>query len=256
MEAGSPSWRSWADEAEDELPPPESLGAGFPGRFSDDFFGCGRGERISFTDSEDYSDSEPPSPPPAGKGKAVAEPAGQRRRAHRRRRKRQGQGDFMAAARRSHPQLDPAPPPARRRTPTAHPARPLEVPDADGFFQRPRTGNTAGGGAPSLFWRPWRRTSLASAQSFPFRVLVGMRRVPLHARNAATAQAILGPACAEVDVVRPSDVPADDDREFFVTAWCTHPRFIHDEQVVFIRATHSQPVEAALTVLRGCATVV
>ena len=85
-----------------------------------------------------------------------------------------------------------------------------------------------------------------------FMVLVGMRRAPLHARNATTAQTILGHACAEVDVVRPSDVPADDDREFFVTAWCLHPRFIPDEQVVFIPEPRIlSPVEATLTVLPG-----
>lgn len=62
----------------------------------------------------------------------------------------------------------------------------------------------------SLIWRPWRRTSMASGGSFRYRVLVGMRRVPLHARNASTVQTILGPACADVKVVLPRDMPADD----------------------------------------------
>jgi hypothetical protein len=39
-----------------------------------------------------------------------------------------------------------------------------------------------------LVWRPWRRTSMASAGTFRFRVLVGMTRVPLHARSTAMAQ--------------------------------------------------------------------
>ena len=93
---------------------------------------------------------------------------------------------------------------------------------------------------------------MANGGTFRFRVLVGMRRVPVHARNASMAQTILGPACAEVDVVRPSDVPADDDREFFVTAWCMHRRFIPDEQIVFIPEPRIlDPVEAAAVVLPG-----
>jgi hypothetical protein len=79
-----------------------------------------------------------------------------------------------------------------------------------------------------------------------------MRRVPLHAQNASTAQTILGPACADVDVVQPSDVPADDDREFFVAAWCLHPRFILDEKIIFIpEPCIHNPVEATLVELLG-----
>ena len=61
-----------------------------------------------------------------------------------------------------------------------------------------------------------------------------MRQVPLHVRSASTAQIILGSSCAEVKVVRPSDVAADDEREFFVTAWCADPRFIPMEEVLFV----------------------
>lgn len=61
MENGSPSRRSWADEADKELLSPWSLGAGSPGLYSNAFLGGGRGGRVSFSDSEDYSDSEPPS---------------------------------------------------------------------------------------------------------------------------------------------------------------------------------------------------
>lgn len=75
---------------------------------------------------------------------------------------------------------------------------------------------------------------MASGDTCRYRVLLGLRPVPLHARSAATAQAILGPACVEVVVIRPRDVPEDDDREFFVTTWCVHPRLIPDEQVIFI----------------------
>lgn len=75
---------------------------------------------------------------------------------------------------------------------------------------------------------------MASGGSFRYRVLVGMRRVPLHARSTSTAQTILGPACANVEIVPPRDAPVDDDREFFITAWCLDPRFIPDEEIIFI----------------------
>lgn len=93
---------------------------------------------------------------------------------------------------------------------------------------------------------------MASGGSFRFRVLVGMTCVPLHARNAATAQTILGPSCVKVEVVRPRDVPDDDDREFFVTAWCLHPSFIPPEQIIFIpEPSFHIPVDAVRTEVPG-----
>lgn len=93
---------------------------------------------------------------------------------------------------------------------------------------------------------------MANGGSLRFRVLVGMRRVPLHAWNASMAQTILGPAYVEVDVVRPSDVPTDDDRKFFVVAWCLHPCFILDEKIVFILETRiHNPVEVSSEELSG-----
>ena len=96
-----------------------------------------QGERVSFTDSESYSDSEPPSPPPPGRGKAVAGASGRRRRTRRRPRVVDG---FMAAARHAHPQatsmaVSPPTSPRRRTSPSAHSARALAVPDADGFYE-------------------------------------------------------------------------------------------------------------------------
>lgn len=67
MEDGSPSRRSWADEANEELSSPRALGAGSPGLFMEGVLARGPRERVSI------SDSEPPSLPLAGKGKAVAE---------------------------------------------------------------------------------------------------------------------------------------------------------------------------------------
>jgi hypothetical protein len=85
-----------------------------------------------------------------------------------------------------------------------------------------------------LIWHPWRWTSLASAGLFRYRVLMGMRRVPLHARSVAVAQTILGRACTRIELAPPTAAPMDDDREFFVAAWCLHPRFIPDEKIIFI----------------------
>lgn len=75
---------------------------------------------------------------------------------------------------------------------------------------------------------------MASGGSFRFRVLVGMRHVPLHARSTAVAQTILGSACARIELAPPEVAPVDDDREFFVAAWCLHLRFIPEEKIIFI----------------------
>jgi len=45
---------------------------------------------------------------------------------------------------------------------------------------------------------------------------------------------VLGPACAILDLADYRDRPSIDDREFFVSAWCWHPSFITQEEVVFI----------------------
>lgn len=90
-------------------------------------------------------------------------------------------------------------------------------------------------GAPfSLIWHPWRRTSLVSAGAFYFRVLVGMKRVPLHARSLAVAQAILGTACTHIKLAPQEVTPSDDDREFFVAAWCLDLSFIPNKKILFI----------------------
>jgi hypothetical protein len=136
MEDGSPSRHSWADEAQEELPSPCSLGAGSPGALAS-VFANDLGGHISFSDSEGYSDTEPPSSPPPGKGKTIVEQGGRRRHARRRRRHcpRAVQG-FMAAARRSHQLQDPAlASPCHPSSPVAHRARARCEPDADGFYE-------------------------------------------------------------------------------------------------------------------------
>lgn len=91
-----------------------------------------------------------------------------------------------------------------------------------------------GGALLPLVWYPWRRTSGASAGAFRFKVLLAMSRLPLHARSEAVAQVIVGPSYAKVEATQLRDVPVEDDREFFVTAWCWHPNFILDKHVIFI----------------------
>lgn len=75
---------------------------------------------------------------------------------------------------------------------------------------------------------------MASASFFRYRVLVGMTRVPLHARSLSVAQRILGRACARIELAPPESIPEDDDREFFVAAWCMDPSFVPEEEIIFI----------------------
>lgn len=80
---------------------------------------------------------------------------------------------------------------------------------------------------------------MASVAGSPLSFLVQGRRgslkcATLHAKNLDVAQTILGPACAEIGFSNFRDSPLIDDREFFVSACCWHPSFIHAEQIVFI----------------------
>lgn len=62
-----------------------------------------------------------------------------------------------------------------------------------------------------------------------------MTNVPAHARSAEVAQIILGSSCAWVEVAPPEALHDDDDeREFFVAAWCVHPQLIPDEKIIAI----------------------
>jgi hypothetical protein len=61
-----------------------------------------------------------------------------------------------------------------------------------------------------------------------------MTNVPLHARSAAVAQIILGRGCARIELAPPETTPVDDDREFFISAWCRDPRLVPEEEWIFI----------------------
>jgi hypothetical protein len=75
---------------------------------------------------------------------------------------------------------------------------------------------------------------MATTDLFRFRVLVGISCLPLHAQSVDTVQAILGAACANVELTNLRDTAEGDDREFFVTAWCARPALINDEYHIFI----------------------
>ena len=85
-----------------------------------------------------------------------------------------------------------------------------------------------------MVWYPWRRTTLAHLGTFKFKVLLALSRVPLHARSVQVAQSVLGPACANIEESLLRDREDDDDRDFFVTAWCKHPAFVVDHNLIFI----------------------
>jgi hypothetical protein len=85
-----------------------------------------------------------------------------------------------------------------------------------------------------LVWRPWQRTSQGIAGFFHFRVVVAMSCVPLHLQNTTMAQVVLGPSCCDVQLSQFRDILDDDDREFFVQAWCWHPSFIERQKLIFV----------------------
>jgi hypothetical protein len=88
----------------------------------------------------------------------------------------------------------------------------------------------------TLIWRRWTRFSGASAGSFTYKVLVGIKGVPAHALSVAVAQQLLGSSCAQVELASSDDdgVADDDGRELFVAAWCVHPTLIAEQKILVI----------------------
>lgn len=78
MERGSPSRRTWPDEVEeaDKLPRPPFAGLNPD---TEPFSPAGRGEKLSFTDSEGSFGSEAPSSAATDSGKGPAVAGGRRR---------------------------------------------------------------------------------------------------------------------------------------------------------------------------------
>lgn len=76
---------------------------------------------------------------------------------------------------------------------------------------------------------------MASSGAFRYRVLVGLKGVPAHARSSEVAQAILGSASAKVETADPEALAdPDDEREFFVSSWCAHPDLVPDEVIMAV----------------------
>ncbi|CAD6337978.1 unnamed protein product [Miscanthus lutarioriparius] len=89
-------------------------------------------------------------------------------------------------------------------------------------------------GAPfALRWRRWSHLIMGSAGAFHYRVLMGMKGIPSHARSTEIAQAILGSSSAKVELANPNALnDPDDERELFVAAWCAHPDLVLDEIIM------------------------
>ena len=101
-----------------------------------------------------------------------------------------------------------------------------------------------------LRWRPWTRVSAAVAGAFHYRVVIALRNVPAHARDTDTAQRVLGRCCAEVELTNLRDRPPEDDREYFVSAWCWHPQLIEPEKLLYIPDPNIRPSEPTENTMR------
>lgn len=84
-----------------------------------------------------------------------------------------------------------------------------------------------------LVWKRWRRQSLASAGAMRHKVLIAMKGMPAHTWDVSTAERILCSSCARLEEA-PQTVARDDLREYFVAAWCIHPRFIPQQKIIAI----------------------
>ncbi|CAD6221411.1 unnamed protein product [Miscanthus lutarioriparius] len=91
-------------------------------------------------------------------------------------------------------------------------------------------------GAPfDLRWRCWSRLIMGSTGAFRFRVLVGMKGIPAHARSAEVAQTILGSSGAKAEITNPDALnDPDDEHELFVAACCAHPDLIPNEKIMVV----------------------
>ena len=66
-----------------------------------------------------------------------------------------------------------------------------------------------------------------------FRVLLEIRGIPVHAWSAATAQVVLGDACAAPEPT-PSTAARADLRRFQMAVWCSDPDRIPNEAIIRI----------------------
>ncbi|KAG2559162.1 hypothetical protein PVAP13_8NG313968 [Panicum virgatum] len=89
-----------------------------------------------------------------------------------------------------------------------------------------------------LRFRRWSRLSMGEGETMRYRVLLEIRGFPAHAWSAATAQVVLGEACA-VPEPTPSTVARADTRRFHTAVWCMDPDRIPNE--AFIRIPERVP---------------
>ena len=82
-----------------------------------------------------------------------------------------------------------------------------------------------------LRFRRWNRLSTAEGESMRYRVLLEIRGIPSHAWSAATAQIILGDACA-IPEPTPTTVARVDLRCFQAAVWCANPDLIPNEAYI------------------------
>ena len=82
-----------------------------------------------------------------------------------------------------------------------------------------------------LRFRRWNRLSTAEGESMRYRVLLEIRGIPSHAWSAATAQIILGDACAILEPT-PTTVARADLRRFQAAVWCANPDLIPNEAYI------------------------
>ncbi|KAG2556277.1 hypothetical protein PVAP13_8NG073600 [Panicum virgatum] len=84
-----------------------------------------------------------------------------------------------------------------------------------------------------LRFRRWSRLTMADGESMRYRVFLEIRGILAHAWSAATAQVILGDACA-VPEPTPTTAARADPRCFQVAIWCCDPDLIPNEAVIRI----------------------
>ncbi|KAG0526126.1 hypothetical protein BDA96_06G118600 [Sorghum bicolor] len=96
-----------------------------------------------------------------------------------------------------------------------------------------------------LSWRRWTRLSQAVAASFTYRVLVGIKGIPAHARSKAVAEQLLGSSCAQVELASSDDDGVDDDD----APWCLHPMLVPEQKLLVIPEP-PEPHEPGILFLR------
>ncbi|RLN09848.1 hypothetical protein C2845_PM11G18690 [Panicum miliaceum] len=96
-----------------------------------------------------------------------------------------------------------------------------------------------------LVWKRWRRQSMASFGSFRFRVPIEFTGIPAHARNISTARFVLETSCSDL-IEAPPELTGDDQRKFYICAWCFHPDLVPQQKVIFIHEPPEQYVESGL----------